>query len=82
MQNTTKKKSGAIISAVIISLLLLSYVGVFLFVFFQLGVDSVALGILALYTVVIIVSIVCVLYALKQRLKELNSGEEEEAKKY
>jgi len=38
--------------------------------------------ILVIYGIVVVISILCILYAMRQRIKELNSGEEEEAKEY
>jgi len=82
MQENTKKKSGAVLSAVVMILLLGSYLGLFLYVALVSGFVPAAVVILVIYGIVVVISILCILYAMRQRIKELNSGEEEEAKEY
>lgn len=83
MRNTTKKKRTPIIcTAVIIGVL-----GIFLatILFPLLGAacgELIAVGILVVYGLLILAVIVGVLVALRQRLKEIEGGEEEDAKQY
>lgn len=83
MRNDTKKKLGAIISAVVIALLLLSYLGVLLYAVLIENMEELAVAvILAVYVLLILAVLVGIFAALYQRIKELNSGEEEDARKY
>lgn len=83
MRNDTKKKLGAIISAVVIALLLLSYLGVLLYAVLIENMEELAVAvILAVYVLLILAVLVGIFVALYQRIKELNSGEEEDARKY
>lgn len=84
MQDTTNhnKKVAIICAAVIVSLL-----GIFLiaFLFPLLGAaygELMAVGIVLVYVFINVAVIVGVIIALRQRLWELESGEEEDAKKY
>jgi len=85
MQDATKrnKKRSPIISAVIIIVLL----GIFLAVMVVplLGDAEEALlviGIIGFYGLIIVAVIIGVIFALRQRLKEIEGGEEEDAKQY
>lgn len=83
MRNDTKKKLGAIISAVVIALLLLSYLGVLLYAVLIENMEELAVAvILVVYVLLILAVLVGIFAALYQRIKELNSGEEEDARKY
>lgn len=83
MRNDTKKKLGAIISAVVIALLLLSFLGFFLYGVLSDSMDEIAVVIiLVIYAVLILAAVVGIFVALYQRIKELDSGEEEDARKY
>lgn len=83
MRNDTKKKLGAIISAVVIALLLLSWLGIFLYGMLSDSMDEIAVVIiLVIYAVLILAAVVGIFVALYQRIKELDSGEEEDARKY
>lgn len=83
MRNDTKKKLGAIISAVVIALLLLSWLGIFLYGVLSDSMDEIAVVIiLVIYAVLILAAVVGIFVALYQRIKELDSGEEEDARKY
>lgn len=82
MQDTIRKKRGAIGSAIAVVLLLLSYLGVYFLMMSLVGFEPVIVGVLVVYGIIVVVGIICILCATKQRLKELDSGEEEEAKKY
>ena len=77
------KKRGAVISAVIIIVVLAVFVGFILFpLVSEMGGVFFAVMLLMLYIGGILAVIFGVLAALKQRLEEIESGEEEEAKKY
>lgn len=83
MRNDTKKKLGAIISAVVIALLLLSWLGIFLYGVLSDSMDEIAVVIiLVIYVVLILAAVVGIFVALYQRIRELDSGEEEDARKY
>lgn len=82
MQDTIRKKRGAIGSAIAVVLLLLSYLVVYFLMMSLVGFEPVIVGVLVVYGIIVVVGIICILCAAKQRLKELDSGEEEEAKKY
>lgn len=83
MQDTTRKKRAAILCAVVIIAILGIYLAAFLYPLLGASFgESVAVGILLVYGLLIAAVILGVLIALRQRLKELNSGEEEDAKKY
>lgn len=77
------KKLAPIICAAVVIALLLGYLTALLIplAMESLGLGAVA-GILVIYAVVIVAAIIGVVAALKQRLKEIESGEEEDAKKY
>lgn len=77
------KKLAPIICATVVIALLLGYLTALLIplAMESLGLGAVA-GILVIYAVVIVAAIIGVVAALKQRLKEIESGEEEDAKKY
>lgn len=77
------KKRASIRSAVIIIAILAVFVGFILFpLISEMGGMLFAVMVLLLYAGGIVAVIFGILAALKQRLEELESGEEEEAKKY
>lgn len=77
------KKRASIRSAVVIIAILAVFVGFILFpLISEMGGMLFAVMVLLLYAGGIVAVIFGVLAALKQRLEELESGEEEEAKKY
>ena len=84
MSETKKdKKQASIVSAVIIIVLLAMFVGFILFpLISEMGGVFFAVMLLMLYVAGILAVIFGVIAALKERLKEIESGEEEEAKKY
>ena len=84
MQNSTdRKKRAPIICAVVIIGLLAVFLATILFPLVGASYGEwIALGFLAVYGLVIVAVIVGVLAALRQRLKEIESGEEEDARKY
>ena len=84
MSETKKdKKQASIASAVVIIVLLAMFVGFILFpLISEMGGVFFAVILLMLYVAGILAVIFGVIAALKERLKEIESGEEEEAKKY
>ena len=82
-QNQEDKKRGAVISAVIIITILAVFVGFILFpLISEMGGMFFAVILLMLYVAGILAVIFGVIAALKERLEEIESGEEEEARKY
>lgn len=87
MQNNTKNKKK--IAPIIITVAIVLYMVPLLLVClklmgaitFDMG-DIVALPILLIYVLVGLAIIVGIIVALHQRMKEIDSGEEEEARKY
>lgn len=77
------KKRSAILSAVVIISILAVFVGFVLFpLVSEMGGVVFAVAILVIYALAILAVIFGILAALKQRLEEIEGGEEEEAKKY
>ena len=84
MRNTTnRKKWGAILCAVVVIAFLSIYLAVILFpvVGAALG-DTIGMIFLIVYGLIVVGIIVGEVLSLRQRLKELDSGQEEEAKQY
>ena len=79
--NRAIQKRGAAISAIVISVLVLMFIGGLILLIVGIE-DNLLNGIVLLYTVIGIAVIIGVFIALKQRFREINSGEAEEAKKY
>ena len=80
MRNNSKKVGAATAALVIVAIMAI-FIGVFVLIISgeeDAGVD----GILIAYIGIFVAVIIGVLVALKQRLKEIAGGEEEEAKKY
>lgn len=78
-----KKKHGSILSAVVIISILAVFVGFILFpLISEMGGMLFAAMVLLLYAGGIIAVIVGIVAALRQRLQEIENGEEDEAKKY
>ena len=83
MQKTTKKKWTAILCAAVVVGLLGLFLAAILFPLIgEACGEAVAMGFLLVYGLGIVAVIVGVLVALRQRLKEIKGGEEDEAKKY
>ena len=81
--NKEDKKRGSILSAVVIISVLAVFVGFILFpLISEMGGMIFAAAILLLYAGAILAVIFGVIAALRQRLEEIEGGEEEEAKKY
>ena len=77
------KKRASILSAVVIILVLAVFVGFILFpLISEMGGLFFAVMILLVYAGGIVAVILGILAALRQRLREIESGEEEEAKQY
>lgn len=85
MRNTTKKskrRAPIICAAVVIGFLVIYLAAILFPLIGQIYGELLAVGFLVVYGVLIVAVIVGVLAALRQRLKEIEGGEEEDAKKY
>ena len=83
MRDTTKKKRGAVVSAaVIVGLVGIILAAVLVPLIREVYGEGIAVGFLVIYGLALVAVIVGVLAALGQRLKEIEGGEEEDAKKY
>lgn len=83
MRDTTKKKRGAVVSAaVIVGMVGLILAAVLVPLIREVYGEGIAVGFLVAYGLALVAVIVGVLAALGQRLKEIEGGEEEDAKKY
>lgn len=86
MPDTTKKKSkknAPILCAVIMIAFLAIFIAVILFPLLGESYgDVAAVGFLVIYCLIIVAIIAGILVALHQRLKEIEGGEEDDAKKY
>ena len=82
MQKNTKKLAPIACAAIVIVLLAL-YIAVILFTLFteSLG-DLIGIVVVVVATGIILAAIIGVLAALRQRMKEIDKGEEEDARKY
>ena len=74
-----KKKMGAIIGGVVMIILMLFMIALFVWADSQ---ESLPLGFLALFIGTPVIIIICIIIALRSRLKEIEGGEEDEAAKY
>lgn len=83
MQKNTKKKFPAILSALIIVIMLLAFLLVFVIALKSEEPENAALWtIIVLYGIPIAAIMIGIIFALRQRIKEIDSGEEENAKQY
>ena len=86
MRKTTdqkRRKTAPIICAIVMIALLGIYLAAVIFPLLGASYgEAVAVGILIVFALVIIAVIVGILIALRQRLKEIEGGEEDEAKQY
>ena len=82
MQKNTKKLAPIACAAIVVVLLAL-YIAVILFTLFteSLG-DLIGIVVVVVATGIILAAIIGVLAALRQRMKEIDKGEEEDAKIY
>ena len=80
---TNTKKLAPIACAAIVIVLLALYIAVILFTLFteSLG-DLIGIVVVVVATGIILAAIIGVLAALRQRMKEIDKGEEEDAKIY
>ena len=78
-KDTRKRKKGPVIAAVIMTLLMFLLMGLVLWGNTQ---EPLPIGILLIILAIPGVVVVGVVLALKQRLKEIEGGEEDEASKY
>lgn len=83
MRNNTDRNKK--IAPVVAAMVVVGFLGAFLLAFLSstLGIGSVGIGvagIIAIYALVIVAIIVGVILAMRQRLREIDSGEEEDAK--
>ena len=74
-----KKKLGAVIGGAVMIVLMLMTIGFFLWANSQ---DSLPVVFLVLFIAVPVVIIICIIVAMRSRLKEIEGGEEDEASKY
>ena len=82
MEKKSKKRVAVIAALVMIALMTLYLVGIVIPLVRETMGVGIAVTILVIYGVVILTSIVGVTLALRQRLKEIEGGEEDEAKRY
>lgn len=82
MRKNTKKLAPVLCAAIVVALLAL-YIAVILFTLFteSLG-DMIGILVVVVATGIILAAIIGVLAALRQRMKEIDKGEEEDAKIY
>ena len=82
MRKNTKKLAPIACAAIVVALLAL-YIAVILFTLFteSLG-DLIGIVVVVVATGIILAAIIGVLAALRQRMKEIDKGEEEDAKIY
>lgn len=79
----SRKAAGAFLCAAVIIGLLSVFLAVMIFPILTVGVgETAAVGIIIFYGIIIIAVIIGIIAALISRLREINGGEEEEAKKY
>lgn len=86
MRNATEKKSGktgAIVSAAVVIGFLGIYLAIFLYPLLRGSCGEIfAAVVMAVYALMILAVIGGVVLALRQRLREIEGGEEEDARKY
>ena len=81
MRDTTKKKAGARIVAYVIIGVLVVFIASLVIAVAADG-EWGALGIIGIYGLMIAAVVVGIVIALRQRMREIDSGEEEDAKQY
>ncbi len=85
MRKNTKKLAGSVLSAAVIivpALLLAGWVLLLAVTVGALGGEAFPAGLLAMYGLLLLAVVAGVVIALHQRRKEIQRGEEDEAKKY
>lgn len=75
-------KRGAIISALVVVVFFLVYLGLLATAVLEVPEDTIGLVAILFAGAIFLAIIAGVLLALRQRLKEIDTGEEEDAKKY
>ena len=81
-QNRTKKKIAPWIVALVFIVFLGTYIGILIFAQLQAREVPFAVVFIGLYIVILAAMIVGIIIALRQRLKEIDGGEEDEALQY
>ena len=74
-----KKKMGAVIGGAVMIVLMLAMIGFFLWANSQ---ETLPVGILIVFLGIPVIVIICIIVALRSRIKEIEGGEEDEAAKY
>lgn len=82
MRKSTKGRGAVIVAALGTVVVALLFFGSLLWVMLEEDPLPAVIGIMAVYAILGIAIIVGVLYAMVQRLREIQGGEEEDAKKY
>ena len=82
MEKKSKKRVAVVAALVVIAIMTAYLVAIVLPLVREIMGVGIAMAILVLYGAVILACILGVTLALKQRLKEIESGEEDEAKRY
>lgn len=82
MMQSSTDKNGAALRSALICLLLVGVYLILIAVVFRYCSEPIAYLVLGVYALILIAVFIGVLAALRQRLKEIDRGEEEEAKKY
>lgn len=81
MQKNSDAKRGSVMSAIVIAVISLALASIFILLISTIS-SLIIKCFLILYTVVLLAVGAGIFLALRQRLKELNSGEAEKSKKY
>ncbi len=74
-----KKKMGAVIGGAVMIVLMLALIGFFLWANSQ---ETLPVGVLIVFLGIPVIVIICIIVALRSRIKEIEGGEEDEAAKY
>lgn len=74
-----KKKMGAVIGGAVMIVLMLAMIGFFLWANSQ---ETLPVGVLIVFLGIPVIVIICIIVALRSRIKEIEGGEEDEAAKY
>lgn len=82
MDKKSKKRVAILCALVVIALMTAYLVGIIIPLAREALGEQIAVAILLIYAALVLTSIVGVTLALRQRLKEIESGEEDEAKRY
>lgn len=82
VEKKAKKRVAVVAALVVIALMTVYLVAIIIPLVRETMGAGIAVAILAIYGALILASMVGVTLALKQRLKEIESGEEDEAKRY